>query len=76
MPQPFDEHELALVGGRLVTMDEARPQASALLCRGGRIVAVGEEADVTALAGPNCRRLDLAGRVACRGSWTPTATWS
>jgi predicted amidohydrolase YtcJ len=54
--------ELLLTGGRVLTMDPARPRAEALLVRGERIAAVGSAAELLALASPAVRRLDLAGR--------------
>ncbi len=38
--------DLVLVGGKIVTMDDSRPQAEALAIRGDRIVAVGRNADI------------------------------
>lgn len=57
-PTPPD---LVLHGGRIHTGDPARPQAQALAVRGERIVAVGDDADVLATAGPATTRIDLRG---------------
>jgi predicted amidohydrolase YtcJ len=59
--------DLVLAGGPVMTMDTARPSARAVAVAGGRIVAVGEERDVTALAGPRTRRIDLRGRTLLPG---------
>lgn len=59
--------DLVLTSGRLVTLDPARPEASALAARGGRIVAVGDDAEIGALVGPATRVVDLAGRLAVPG---------
>jgi predicted amidohydrolase YtcJ len=59
--------ELVLTGGRIVTLDPARPEASALAARDGRIVALGSDAEIARLVGPATRRIDLAGRLAVPG---------
>src|SRR5687767_4518217 len=38
--------DLVLTGGNVITLEDARPRAAAIAVRGGRIVAVGSEADV------------------------------
>lgn len=50
-----------LVGGRITTMDPARPEADALAIAGDRFTAVGDERDIRALAGPQTRVVDLGG---------------
>ncbi len=55
-------NELLLTGGRVLTMDPARPRAEALLVRGERVIAVGSAAELSAQASPGARRLELAGR--------------
>src|SRR5438067_1403860 len=42
--------DLALVNGRLITMETGQPQAEAALVRGGRIALVGETRAVLAAA--------------------------
>ena len=51
----------ALLFGRFVTLDPARPQAEALALRGGRIVFVGSREDAARLGGPKTRRVDVPG---------------
>lgn len=53
--------DLILCDTRLRTMDRARPYASALAVRAGRIVAVGGD-ELRALAGPGTRVVRLPGR--------------
>lgn len=53
--------DLILCDTRIRTMDPARPWASALAVRAGRIVAAGGD-EVKALAGPETRLLSLPGR--------------
>jgi predicted amidohydrolase YtcJ len=47
-------------------MDPARPEATALLVRDGRIEQAGDEADLRAAA-PGAERVDLGGRFVCPG---------
>jgi predicted amidohydrolase YtcJ len=54
--------DLVVTGAKVATMDPARPVASAIAVRGDRIVAVGDDAEIAALAGPGTRRLDAGGR--------------
>ena len=49
------------------TGDPARPRAQALAVRGERIVAVGTDAEILALAGPETTVLDLGGRLVVPG---------
>ena len=59
--------DLVLIGGPVMTMVPARPAARAVAIAGGRIVAVGEERDITNLRGPRTRRVDLRGRTLLPG---------
>jgi len=59
--------DLILLNGRIRTMDAARPQAQALAIAGGRILALGTDAEILALAGPATRRLDGGGRLILPG---------
>lgn len=54
--------DLVLRGGRIHTLDPARPTASALAVRGNRVLAVGSDAQVAPLVGPGTRVVELAGR--------------
>ncbi len=49
------------VRARVRTGDRARPRASALAIESERVLAVGEVAEIEALAGPGTTRLDLDG---------------
>ncbi|MEP7273019.1 MAG: amidohydrolase [Acidobacteriota bacterium] len=53
--------DLALVNGRIWTVNERMPEAHAVACRGGRIIAVGTNAEVRRLVGPRTRVVDLNG---------------
>ena len=59
--------DLLVVGGHIVTEDEADRVAEALAIRDGKIVAVGSDAAVRALAGRGTRVIDLHGRTATPG---------
>ena len=59
--------DLVLAGGVVVTLDPARPRGSAVAIRDGRIVAVGDEAQVEPFVGPATKRIDLAGRAVVPG---------
>ena len=63
-PKPAD---LVLEGGTVITLDDARPRATALAIRGGRIVAVGGPEDVKPFVAKATRRIDLAGRAVVPG---------
>lgn len=53
--------ELVLAHGRIYTADPASPWAEAVAIGGGRLLAVGSDASVLALAGPETRVRDLGG---------------
>lgn len=59
--------DLVLAGGKIFTADDRRPWAEALAVSGDRIVAVGTNAQVRALAGPSTRVVELEGRVVVPG---------
>ncbi len=54
--------ELIITNANVLTMDPERPRAEAVAVAAGRILAVGSNAEVQALAGPGCRTVDAAGR--------------
>ena len=54
-------------GGQVLTVDAAFAGAQALAVRGERIVAVGDDATILALAGPGTVRVDLRGRTLLPG---------
>lgn len=53
--------------GTVITVDEARPRAQAVAVTGGRITAVGSDAQVAKLRGPATRVVDLAGKTLIPG---------
>ena len=58
---------LVLHGGKVFTADQAQPWAEAIAIAGDRILAVGADAEVLALAGDATERIDLGGRVVVPG---------
>ena len=61
-----DGEETLLTNGRFVTLDAARPRASAVLIRDGIIAAVGDD-DLAGRALASARRIDLGGRTVVPG---------
>ncbi len=54
--------DLVLVGGKIATLDPARPQAQALAVRSDRIVAVGDDGRIRALIDPETEVIELDGK--------------
>jgi len=54
--------DLILFNGKIITVNDTFQIAQAVAVRGSRIVAVGSNADVNKLAGPNTQRIDLRGK--------------
>jgi predicted amidohydrolase YtcJ len=54
--------DLVLLGGKIWTGDKEHPEAQALAAWGGRVLRVGDDADVRPLAGPGARVVDLGGK--------------
>jgi predicted amidohydrolase YtcJ len=62
--QPAD---LVLRNGKIVTVDDKKPEAQALAARGDLIVAVGTNEEIQSYVGPNTKVIDLNGRLAIPG---------
>ena len=58
-------------GGPILTINDAQPQVQAVAVAGGRIVAVGSQAQVMALRGPATEVVDLQGRTLIPGLVDP-----
>ncbi|MET3522268.1 amidohydrolase [Mesorhizobium abyssinicae] len=54
--------DMVVTNARILTMDPARPAASAMAIANGRVLAVGDATDVLPLAGNSTRIIDAAGR--------------
>jgi predicted amidohydrolase YtcJ len=61
------EAELAVLNGRVFTVDEAQPRVEAFAVRGGRFMAVGSTADIRNLVTSRTTVIDAAGRTVTPG---------
>ncbi len=61
-PQAAAPADLILLSGKVWTGNPTHPRAEALAARGGRLVAVGSDAEVSRLRGPKTLVLDARGR--------------
>lgn len=66
-PARRDPADLVLVNGKVLTIDARDTVAEAVAVRGSRIIAVGTSTEISALAGPATRRIDLKGRTVTPG---------
>jgi hypothetical protein len=64
---PSDPADLVLRNGKIVTVDQARPEAQALAVRDGRIAAVGTDEEIERYLGPETEVIDLEGKLAAPG---------
>src|SRR4051812_14876716 len=53
--------DVVFTNGRIYTVDDAHPEASALAVRAGRVLFVGSDAEAKALVGASTRVVDLHG---------------
>ena len=54
--------DVILSNGKIITVDDRFSIAQAVAVKGDRVIAVGTNQDIARLAGPNTRRIDLAGK--------------
>jgi hypothetical protein len=59
--------DLIFHNGRFTTLDRSNPAATAVAIKDGKFSAVGTDAEIMPLAGPNTHRIDLKGRRALPG---------
>src|SRR5262249_10820651 len=59
--------DLVLLGGKIVTLDPAHPEVSALAARAGKIVALGTDGDIKRYLGKDTAVVELNGRLAVPG---------
>jgi len=59
--------DLILRGGKIVTLEDARPEVQALAVRGDTIVALGSDQDVRPYIGAGTKVIDLGGALATPG---------
>ena len=62
-----EKADLVLLGGKIVTVDPKQPVAQALAARGGRIVAVGSDAEISGHIGDTTKVIRLNGQLAIPG---------
>jgi predicted amidohydrolase YtcJ len=62
-----EQADLVLLNGRVVTLDESRPEAEALAVVGDRILAVGADRLIRRHVGSGTRVIDLEGRLVVPG---------
>lgn len=61
------EPDLILLNGKIVTLDDKSRVVAALAAKDGRIVALGDDRDIEAMAGPATRVLRLDGKTVIPG---------
>jgi predicted amidohydrolase YtcJ len=59
--------DLVLRNGKIVTVDDKKPEAEALTARGDVVVAVGTNKEIQSYVGPKTKVIDLKGRLAIPG---------
>jgi len=59
--------DLVLRGGKVVTLDETRPEAQAIAIRDARIAALGSDDEIASWIGPSTRVVELGGRLTLPG---------
>jgi predicted amidohydrolase YtcJ len=59
--------DLVLRGGKIVTVDDTRPEVQAIAVRGDTIAAVGSDLEIQPYIGANTKVIDLAGALATPG---------
>jgi len=66
-PGTVEPATMVLRNGKVVTVDETRPEAQAIAIKGDRIAAVGSNTEIQRYIGPGTTVIDLAGRLAIPG---------
>jgi predicted amidohydrolase YtcJ len=59
--------DVVLQGGKVITLDDKMTEGQAIAIRGDRILAVGTDAEIQPLIGPQTKTINLAGRMAMPG---------
>lgn len=67
LPRWRETPDLILINGDLLTQDATTPRAQAMAIVGDRILAIGTNAEIRALARPGTRTVDLGNRVVIPG---------
>lgn len=66
-PAAVEPATLVLRNGRIVTVDDGRPEARALAARGDRILALGSDDEIARYIGTATQVINLAGQLAIPG---------
>ena len=66
-PGPGEYADLVVTGGRVVTVDDALPEAEALAVTGHTITAVGTNQEIAGYVGPSTEVIELDGRLVIPG---------
>ncbi|MCY3706235.1 MAG: amidohydrolase [Gammaproteobacteria bacterium] len=66
-PGPAEYADLVLTGGKVVTVDDALPEAEALAVTGYTITAVGTKEEIAGHVGPSTEVVELDGRLVIPG---------
>lgn len=66
-PTEAPSADLIILNAKITTLDQQRPAATALAVKGGKFVAVGEEAEVRKVRGAGTKTIDAGGRVLIPG---------
>lgn len=64
---PAEDATLVLTGGRIVTLDEERPEVRAMAVRGDRILALGSVDEISEYVGDTTRVIRLGGQLVLPG---------
>ena len=67
VPGPAEYADLVLTGGKVVTVDDALPEAEALAVTGHTITAVGTSEEIGGYVGPATEVVELGGRLVIPG---------
>lgn len=67
IPPPDPHADSIVTGASVLTLDARGSRAQALAVKGDRILAVGSDAEIEALAGPATRRIEARGRLLVPG---------
>lgn len=59
--------DMVLFNGKVFTADKARPMVQAIAVENGKVLAVGSDAEIKALADASTQRIDLAGKALMPG---------
>jgi len=65
--QPVQPADLVLTNGKVVTVEDALPEAQAVAVRGERIIALGRAVDMQPFVGPATQVVDLHGQLVIPG---------